>query len=115
VEGLREGDPVWTIDASGRRVAGIVEEVGSTEVPRSHRVVHLVLDDGREAWVSPGHPLPDGRAVGSLRPDDLIDGARVLSADLVDYTGGRTFDLLPSGPTGAYWAGGILLGSTLAD
>ena len=27
--------------------------------------------------------------------------------------GGATFDLLPSGPTGTYWANAVLLGSTL--
>ena len=29
------------------------------------------------------------------------------------YTGHATFDLLPAGDTGFYWANGILIGSTL--
>ncbi|HLE58567.1 MAG TPA: Hint domain-containing protein [Candidatus Limnocylindria bacterium] len=114
VELLRVGDAVWTVDATGRRVAGVIEQVGSMTAPAEHRVVHLVLDDGRQAWISPGHPTADGRLVGDLRPGDLLDGATVLSAALEAYGGGTTFDLLPSGATGAYWANGILLGSTLS-
>ncbi len=114
VELLRVGMAVWTADASGQRVLGRVELVGSTPVPASHLVVHLVLADGRSVDVSPGHPLPDGRPVGDLRPGDPLDGSVVVGADLLPYAGGATFDLLPSGPTGQYWANGILLASTLA-
>jgi hypothetical protein len=42
-----------------------------------------------------------------------MDGGRVVSAERVAYTGGATFDVLPAGTTGAYWANGVLLGSTL--
>jgi hypothetical protein len=114
VEELRPGVTVWTTDGLGRRVMGRVLTVGSTPVPTTHRVVHLVLSDGRTVDVSPGHPLPDGRRLGDLRPGDEVDGAIVASAALVSYDGGATFDLLPSGPTGTYWANGIPLGSTLA-
>ena len=113
VERLRAGDMVWTIDSDGRRVAAPIEAIGSTRAPAIHRVVHLVLADGREAWVSPGHPTADGRTLGALRPGDQLDGARVVSAQRVAYGGGATFDLLPAGSSGAYWANGILLGSTL--
>ena len=114
VELLREGDTVWTMDGAGRRVQGRIEALGQVVVPVEHRVVHIVLADGRRAWVSPGHPTADGRRVGELRPGDELDGARVVSADLEAYGGGVTFDLLPRGDTGAYWANGILLGSTLS-
>lgn len=114
VENLDVGLAVWTTDAAGRRMIGLVIAVGSTPVPSTHRVVHLVLGDGRTLDVSPGHPLPDGRHIGDLRAGDLVDGSRVASADLVPYDGGATFDLLPSGPTGIYWADGIQLASTIA-
>jgi hypothetical protein len=39
----------------------------------------------------------------------------VTTWELVPYAGDRTYDLLPAGPTGAYWANGILLSSTLAQ
>jgi hypothetical protein len=113
VENVGVGDLVWTLDATGRRVAQPVVQVGSTRVPASHLVVRLVLDDGRATWVSPGHPTADGRTVGQLRPGDEYDGATVTSAELVAYAGGATYDILPGGGTGFYWAGGILLASTL--
>ncbi len=114
VEKITVGMAVWTSDAAGMRVLGRVLVVGSTPVPESHRVVHLVLGDGRTLDVSPGHPLPDGRRLGDVRAGDLVDGARVVSADLVRYYGGATFDLLTSGAKGSYWANGILIASTLA-
>lgn len=115
VERLRPGDMVWTIGSDGRRVAAPLAAVGSTPVSNTHRVVHLVLDDGREAFISPGHPTADGRKVGNLSPGDELDGTRVAAADPVLYAGGATYDLLPAGGNGAYWANGILLGSTLAS
>jgi len=113
VEDLRPGMQVWTSDRAGRRVLGLVIVVGATPVPSTHEVVHLVLSDGRTVDVSPGHPLPNGRRLGDLRPGDVVDGATVVSADLESYRGGATFDLLPSGPTGTYWANGIRLASSL--
>lgn len=114
VEALRPGDPVWTRDRLGRRVPAVVVQTGSMAVPRSHEVVRLVLADGRTVLVSPGHPLPDGRPVAALRDGDAFDGSTVASVDRFPYEGGRTFDLLPSGGTGIYWANGIELGSTLS-
>jgi hypothetical protein len=37
----------------------------------------------------------------------------VVFLEDVPYEGSATYDLLPSGDTGLYWADGILLGSTL--
>jgi hypothetical protein len=113
VERLRLGDPVWTLDAHGRRIAGTVIALGSTPAPAGHQVVHLALDDGRTVTASPGHPLADGRVLGELRVGDVVDGSRVVAADLIPYTGAETFDLVTSGPTGRYLAGGIPLGSTI--
>ena len=62
---------------------------------------------------TPGHPLTDGRRAGDLAAGDVYDGAVVFSSDRVVYTGGRTFDVLPAGQTGFYWANGVLLASTL--
>ena len=113
VEDLRVGDSVWTRNASGTRVAAPLVEIGSTPVPATHRVVRLVLSDGREVHVSPGHPTSDGRKVGDLKAGDLYDGAVVTSAVLTPYAGGATFDVLPAGATGTYWANGVLLESTI--
>jgi hypothetical protein len=110
---IKAGMTVWTADRSGRRVAVTVREVGSTQVPAGHLMVHLVLADGRELLASPGHKTADGRALGSLAAGDALDGSTIKSWDLVPYAGDRTYDLLPAGPTGAYWANGVLLSSTL--
>ncbi|MDQ2934534.1 MAG: Hint domain-containing protein [Chloroflexota bacterium] len=59
VEDLRPGMAVWTTDGAGQRVMGRVVAVGSTPVPATHQVVHLVLSDGRTLDLSPGHRLPD--------------------------------------------------------
>jgi len=113
VENLRAGDVVWTRGAAGARVAAPIVEIGSTPVPATHRVVALRFADGRTVYVSPGHPTADGRKVGDLTAGDAYDGAVVTRADLIPYAGGATFDLLPAGATGTYWANGVLLGSTL--
>ena len=96
------------------RIAAPVVEVGSTAVPADHLMVHLVLGDGRELLVSPGHRTADGRALGSLSVGEQLDGSRITLWELVPYAGARTYDLLPAGPTGHYWANGVLLASTLA-
>jgi hypothetical protein len=114
VESLRPGDPVWSLDLAGRRVPAVIAQVGSTPVPAGHEVVRLILADGRAVLVSPGHPVADGRPVGSLRVGDTYDGSVVASAARIPYDADRTFDLLPSGGTGIYWANGIELGSTLS-
>jgi len=113
VQDLRVGDVVWTQAARGERVAAPLVAVGTTPVPETHEVVRLVLADGRAVLVSPGHPTADGRPVGALRAGDVLDGATIASAERVAYTAGFTFDVLPAGASGAYWANGVLLGSTL--
>ncbi len=42
-----------------------------------------MLDDGRQVYVSPNHPLADGRPIGSIARGDIVDGARVIMAELV--------------------------------
>lgn len=114
VTDVRVGTIVWTQAADGSRVAAPVVEVGSMEAPTGHRMVHLVLADARELLLSPGHRTADGRQAGDLRVGDHLDGSTITTWELVPYTGGRTYDLLPAGATGFYWANGMLMSSTLA-
>lgn len=114
VTNVRPGMLVWTADSDGRRVAARVVEIGSMEVPSGHLMVHLRLADGRVLLASPGHRTGDGRPLGSLAPGDEVDGSRVTLWELVSYAGARTYDLLPAGATGEYWADGIPLSSTLS-
>ncbi len=113
VDALRIGDPVWTVDPTGDRIAGTVIALGSTPVPADHHVVRLLLTDGRSVTASPGHPLADGRRIGELRSGDVVDGSSVVAAELIPYAGDATFDIVVSGQTGTYFADGIALGSTL--
>lgn len=113
VKDIQAGMMVWTIKRDGSKVAMPVSNTSKTTVPSSHRIVHLKLKDGREAWISPGHPTMDGRLIGTLKKGDRYDGSSVLLAELVPYRDLATYDLLPAGETGAYWADGILVGSTL--
>ena len=113
VQDLRVGDVVWTTDLAGARRAAPLVEIGNTPVPATHQVVRLALADGHTVLVSPGHPTVDGRRVGDLAAGETLDGARIVSVERVAYTGGATYDILPAGSTGGYWANGVLLGSTL--
>jgi hypothetical protein len=114
VEDLRVGDSVWTANEAGQRVAATILRTGRVPVPASHPVIHVVLSDGRELWASPSHPTADGRLLSDLAVNDLLAGARVVSVKYLSYGGTATYDILPSGDTGFYWANGILIGSTLA-
>jgi hypothetical protein len=112
---IRVGMTVWTEGVDSGRVAAPVIEVGSAQVPTGHLMVHLTLADGRDLLVSPGHRMGDGRQAGTLNVGDSLDGSVVTLWELVPYSGDRTYDLLPGGQTGRYWANGILMSSTLTD
>ncbi len=113
VENLQVGDSVWTTNEAGQRVPATILKTGSVQVPASHQMIHVTLSDGRELWASPGHPTSDGRTLATLRSGDMLDGAQIIKLERVPYGGTATFDILPSGDTGFYWANGILMGSTL--
>jgi len=95
-------------------VAAPILEMVRVAVPSTHQLVHLVLSDGRELWASPGHPTSDGRQLGDLQAGDSLDGGTITLIERVSYTGAATYDLLPAGDTGHYWADGVLVGSTLS-
>lgn len=115
VENLRVGDPVWTLSEAGERVSATILRTSRVPVPASHQVVHVILSDGRELWASPNHPTADGRVLADLEVNDILDKARVVSLERLPYSETATYDILPSGNTGFYWANGILIGSTLTE
>ena len=112
VQDLRPGMPVWTFDAGGRTIRGVVLRVGSMAAPMGHEVVRVSLADGRTFVASPGHPTVDGRDVGALVVGSRYAGSAVVRTTIIPYTG-FTWDLLPSGPTGRYLANGVPLDSSL--
>ena len=113
VQDMRVGQPVWTAAANGERVVGVVLKVVRVFAPSDHQMVHLQLEDGRELLASPNHPTTNGRPLIDLQPGDRLDGSRIALVEQTRYTDVATYDLLPSGPTGFYWANGILIASTL--
>jgi hypothetical protein len=113
VKDIGAGMIVWTADTNGARRAVPVLQAVKIPVPSSHRLLHLELSDGRELDASPGHPALDGLPLGALSIGDTIGGGTVIRADLVPCSGDSTYDILPAGDTGGYWANGIPLKSTL--
>lgn len=113
VQDFKKGAKVWTTDISGRRVIGVVIKTSKTSVPFDHKMVKLILQDGRMLLVSPGHPTIDGHTVGDIIVGDEYANSRVISVDRVVYNQEFTYDILPTGETGFYFANGIILDSTL--
>lgn len=110
---ITKGMKVWSVDSNGKKVSSSIIEVIKTPVPETHQVVHLIMADKREVWVSANHPLVNGLTVGSLKVGDVYDGSNVKVAELVQYWDDFTYDILPDSDTGEYWANGVFMGSTL--
>ena len=113
IKELRSSMLVWTSDRLGHRQQAIILKIGKAQVPPTHKMVHLILNNGNELFVSQGHPTADGRTFGDIKSGDVIDNSYVKSVELVLYDQKYTYDILPSSATGFYWANGILVGSTL--
>lgn len=109
---LRDGDLVYSMDG-GRMRAVKVRQTHRVEAP-NHAVVRVTLASGAVLEVSPKHPTADGRFFADLRSGDRLDGVFVVAAELVPYVHSHTYDILPDSDTGTYWAGGVLIASTVA-
>ena len=113
IKDLKKGMVVWTMDYSGLRKTTIILETSKTSVPKNHHMIHIVLNDDRELFGSPSHPLYDNRRLYEINIGDVIDNSIVTIAEKVQYQDQFTYDILPSGDTGTYWANGIPVKSTL--
>lgn len=113
VKNIKVGMHVWSLNKKGEKVVSTVIKISNTDVLKTHKVVHLVLSDKREVWVSANHPTINGLYVGKLKVGDIYDGFKVLTSELINYWDNKTYDILPDSETGYYWANGILLGSTI--
>jgi hypothetical protein len=111
IQDLKTGDPIWTRDSTGLRREAVVTHTVSRPVSVGATILHLTLADRRTLSVSAAHPMINGQAIGSLFVGDLLDGSQLLH--LENIATAYTYDILPSGDTGAYWANGILLRSTI--
>jgi hypothetical protein len=113
VRELAVGDSIFTENPHGQRIVGHVLEAQAVALTEPHTLVEVTLADGRRTRASPGHPTATGDEIGALRAGARLDGSTVVRAQTVPYPGSHTHDVLPTGPTGIYWADGIRLGSTL--
>jgi hypothetical protein len=110
---LKVGDLVYSVDHGVMTVAPIIR-TNRTPVSR-HSVMRVTLVSGSVLEISPGHPTAEGLFFGALHAGDSLDGVEVRSAGLVPYGHDATYDILPDTDTGTYFAGGVLIGSTLAS
>jgi hypothetical protein len=111
IASLRVGDRVLSVH-HGRVVAVPILEIHQEPV-RNHRVVRVELTSGAVLEISAPHPTADGRTFGELRTDDTLGGVRIERVTVVPYSHLFTYDILPASDSGTYFAGGVLIGSTL--
>ena len=111
---LKEGDKVLTVNLKGDKVEMPIKITNKVEVLGNHTMVLLELEDGRKIQVTPGHPSAIKiKNLGEFVVGDKLDGSSIVKVSDITYTEKFTFDILPEGETGFYWANGILIGSTL--
>ncbi|KKQ36363.1 MAG: hypothetical protein US54_C0071G0005 [Candidatus Roizmanbacteria bacterium GW2011_GWA2_37_7] len=104
---------IYSLDRYGRKIIQPIIKLSKIYVNYNHKVNHLILEDGRNIWVSPLHPSYYFSLVKNLKKGDFYDGAKIITNKIVRYGDKYTYDLLPKGETGYYWANRILLASTL--
>ena len=110
---LVPGDLIYSVEA-GERVIVPVLRTNRTLVSPAHALVRVTLVDGRSIAMSPGHPTANGRRFEDLMPGDRLGQVEIEAVQTVPYELPFTVDILPATTTGAYFAAGALVGSTLA-
>jgi hypothetical protein len=115
VSKIEVGMRVWSVSQNGDPIVALVLKTTSRLAAPGSELVHLALADGRQLTASAPHQIADGRSLGSLRVGDEIQGVAIIATEVVGAGFGHTYDLLPSGDTGEYWANGVLMRSTLSD
>lgn len=113
VSDLKIGDIIYTTNKEGQRIEAPIINKDSVKVAFNHLLINILLEDGRRIKCTPEHPNADYSLLSSLKTGNLLDGSKVIEIHFEHYTQPYTFDILPAGETGVYWASGIRLGSTL--
>lgn len=111
IASLEVGDRVLSVD-HGRVIDVPIARVHRTPVS-NHHVVHVELSTGSILEISALHPTADGRTFGDLRDGELLGGVEIERVTVVPYAQAFTYDILPASDSGTYFAGGVLIGSTL--
>lgn len=113
IESLQAGDYVLTRNSKGQEYYSPILQIRSVPVEPGHVICKITLEDGKTVQASPLHPDAEGRKIGELKLQDLMDGVRIVKKELLDYSGTKTWDLLPDGETGFYKVNGVWLSSTI--
>ena len=95
-----------------RRIAEVIKAT-SIVAPLGHKMVSVELEDRRSLLASAGHPLIDESTIADLAIGSVLDHSRVSILNHVTYESERTYDLLPDGETGFFFANDIPVASTL--
>jgi len=110
---LKVGDLVYSVHRGQLKVVPIIL-INRVPVTGSHHMVEVRLSTGSVLSISPSHPTADGRTFADLAAGDRLDDVALASVRRVPYTEAYTYDILPDSDSGAYFAGGVLIGTTLA-
>lgn len=111
IASLHPGDLVYSADHGALRLVPLLA-VSRTAVFH-HHVIELRLSNGALLRMSAGHPLADGRLLGSVEAGDRLEGANVVERRDVPYDEPFTYDIFPASDSHAYIAAGVLVGTTL--
>ncbi len=112
VASLRAGDLVFSMHR-GQRVAVPLRRAQRITA-HAHQVVQVELETGIMLRISAPHPTADGRLFGDLVADSFLGGVRIARVSVVPYAHDATYDILPESDSGTYFAGGVLIGTTMA-
>jgi hypothetical protein len=112
IASLRPGDFVYSVEDGAVVVVPVIRT--STTRVRKHHVIEVALANGAALRISPRHPTADGHLFADLVAGDHLGEVQILAVKLVPYDAEATYDILPASTTGFYFAGGALVGSTLA-
>ena len=113
IKDIHKDDIVWTVNFNNKITQASVKQIIRRRVSKNHKMLQLVLTDGRELFVSPGHPNAIGKDLALFKKGDYLDRSYIIKRELLPYNHKYTYDILPGGETGAYFANNILIGSTL--
>jgi hypothetical protein len=110
---LKVGDWVYSV-VHGQIRPVPIKRINRQAVSPTHAMVQVRLATGRVLTISPLHPTADGRSFRDLARGQRLDGVAIVEARAVAYDQPFTYDILPDSDSGAYFAAGVLIGSTLA-
>jgi hypothetical protein len=112
---LKENDIVLTTNLKGEAVEAPIKITNKVLVSEVHSMIVFELADGRKLQVTAEHPSAIvSKSIDQYCIGEEIDGSVIIQKSVVIYNEEYTYDILPAGETGYYWANGILIGSTLS-